>query len=82
MVLPHPEVNDIIPFRKGIQHAPDSKSIGPGARLVNTTKGNGIVLFEALSNDSFSKWEQIHSPIYCEVGTDRKTMDCKIDIHS
>lgn len=81
MVLPLPEVDDLGTFMHGIERANIDLQVGEGARLVDTTKVNWIVLFEALQNDVFKKWEQADSPVYCEPGVNHETMDCTLDVH-
>ena len=80
MALPHPKIGNIIPFRNGVGKASDAKAVGKGARLMNTTEGNFMVLFEKMPNNKFLKWEQIQSPIYCFKGVDRKTMNCDVNV--
>ena len=80
MVLPHPEVDKEEEFRAGVQKAARPSNIGNGARLVKTTKINWVILFESLPNDNFIKWEQLHSPIYCDRADDKRTMFCDVQV--
>lgn len=80
MILPHPYTPNEEEFRAGVQNAKNPSDIGTGARLVKTGKINWVVLFEALPNANFVKWEQIHTPIYCQRGDDKKTMICDVDV--
>ena len=81
MVLPYPETNDFVEFQEGVDNSKKPEQVGEGARLVKTDKVNGIILFESLPNDYFEKWEQVNSPIYCDDGINRHSMECDLIIH-
>ena len=80
MILPQPEVTDLEAFHQGVSKSKDPSSVGVGARLVSLDKGNSVILFEALQNDFFLKWEQVETPVYCDTGSSRKTMECLLNI--
>ena len=80
MVLPQPEVSDLEAFQKGVSREKNPQSVGVGARLVDLKKGNSVVLFESLQNDFFLKWEQVETPVYCDQGISRKTMECTLNV--
>ena len=81
MILPQPEVSDLVSFQKGVSREKNPASVGVGARLVDLKKGNSVVLFESLQNSFFLKWEQAETPVYCEEGSFRKVMECSLTVH-